>query len=500
VASQATDTFREERTVSSIPSSTPAPMSVRFARRSSRGLLLGFSTPRVAALGCALALGVVTLFLGGPMALAVSGVVWIPLALAAFARVAGRPAVEWAGTAAHFGTRKATGQAEFRAGVDRPRPAGTLALPGDAAALRLHVDEASGAAMVHDPHRESLSVVMSVSHPAFALLDDPDRTMRVSRWGRVIAQLAQSGTCAGVQVLEATIPDPARSQGDWWLQHGNDDGGWAATQYVGLLDQVRLDSSTHRTTISLSLDLRAAARAIKAAGRGMRGAAEVLRGDMACLSDSLRQAGLRPLGWLGEADLAAIVRQAFDPAVEIDPASDPAANLSNAGPVAISESWHRLRHDSAWSSVLWISEWPRIAVPPDFLHPLVFAPGVRRTLSITARPLPTDAALRQIRREKTGAVADSAQKARIGQLADLSDAQEYDDLLARERSVISGHTDVEFTGLVTVTAPSVESLEAAVATIGRAASQATCEVRPLYGRQMQGFIAAALPLGRTTFS
>jgi len=109
------------------------------------------------------------------------------------------------------------------------------------------------------------------------------------------------------------------------------------------------------------------------------------------------------------------------------------------------------------------------------------------------------AALRQIRREKTETVADSAQKARVGQLADLSDSQEYDDLMARERSVISGHTDVEFTGLLTVTTPTAEALDAAVATITRAAAQASCEVRPLYGRQMQGFIAAALPLGRTTF-
>ena len=475
------------------------PMSVRFARRSTRGLLLGFSTPRVAVLGCAAAIAVAALFIGGSDAFVLSALIWLPLTASAVVRIAGRPAVEWAGTAAHFGARRAAGQVEFRTRAEKPRPAGTLALPGDAASMRLHVDESSGAAMVHDPHRHTLSAVLSVSHPAFALLDDTDRSLRVNRWGRVIAQLAQSGTCAALQVLEATIPDPARSQSDWWERNGHNDGEWAASQYEELLSQVRLDSFTHRTTISLSIDLRAAARAIKAAGRGIRGAAEVLRGDMACLTDALRQAGLRPLGWLSEAELAAIVRQAFDPAVQIDPSSDPAANLAHAGPVAVSESWHRLRHDSAWSTVLWVSEWPRIGVPPDFLHPLVFAPGVRRTLSITSRPLPTDAALRQIRREKTEAVADSAQKAKIGQLADLSDAQEYDDLLARERSVISGHTDVEFTGLVTVTAGTPDALDAAVAAVSRAAAQATCEVRPLYGRQMQGFIAAALPLARTTF-
>jgi len=178
-------------------------------------------------------------------------------------------------------------------------------------------------------------------------------------------------------------------------------------------------------------------------------------------------------------------------------AGGPGANLARAGPLAISEGWDVLRHDSAFSSVLWISEWPRIDVPPDFLHPLIFAPGVRRTLSIVARPLPTDEALRQIRKEKTDAAADQAHKSRVGQIAELADAQEYQDLLDRERSVITGHTDVEFTGFVTVTAPDRDSLDAARAAIVRAAGQAACEARPLYGRQAQGFILAALPLART---
>ena len=478
---------------------TSSSPSVRFARRSTRGLLLGFSTPRVVTLGVAAAIAVGALFAGGALIFAATAVLWVPLAASAFIRIAGRPAVEWTGTATHYAARRSVGQTEFRSRPTTPRPAGTLALPGDAASLRLHVDQATGAAMVHDPHRHTLTALISVSHPAFVLLDDADRAQRVSRWGRVLAQLAQPGTCAAVQVLEATIPDPARGQSEWWDANGTRDGAWAAVQYQELLDQARLDSSTHRTTISVSLDMRRSARQITAAGRGLRGAAEVLRGDMASLTDALRQAGLRTVGWLGEKQLAAIVRQAFDPAVQLDPRTDPAATLLHAGPVAVSESWDRLRHNSAWSTVLWISEWPRISVPADFLHPLLFASGVRRTLSLLARPIPTDQALRQIRREKTEAVADSSQKARVGQLADLSDAQEYDDLLARERSVIAGHTDVELTGLITVTAPTSDTLDAAVAAITRAASQAVCEVRPLYGRQLQSFILAALPFARTAF-
>lgn len=478
--------------------SATTPVSVRFARRPSRGLLLGFSAPRVAVLGLAGAIAVAAVFLAGGEGLTVSALGWAPLVAAAFVWVAGRPAIEWAGTATHFWARKATGQTQFRARPTTPRPAGTLALPGDGASMRLYLDAPSGAAMIHDPHRHTLSAVVPVSHPAFALLDDADRAGRVGQWGRVLAHLATSGTCAVLQVLEASVPDPARGQREWWGANGNHDGGWADVQYEALLEQVCLDSSTHRTTISLSVDMRAAARAIRAAGRGVKGAAEVLRGEMTTLADALRQAGLRPGSWLGEAELAAIVRHAFDPAACPDPKLDPGANLAHAGPLAVAESWDRLRHDSGFSQVLWISEWPRVAVPPDFLHALVFAPGVRRSLCLLARPLPTDKALRQLRREKTEAISDSAQKARIGQIPDLSDAAEYDDLLSRERSIVAGHTDVAFSGFLTITAPSSETLDAACATITRAAGQAACEVRPLYGQQMQGFICSALPLGRGT--
>jgi hypothetical protein len=475
------------------------PAAVRFGRRSSRGLLLGFSTPRVLVIAAAGAVAIAGLVAGAGRGFVVSAFVWAPLLATAFVRVAGRPAIEWAPTAVQFWGRRRTGQTDFRASITRPRPAGTLALGGDGAPLRFHIDPASGAAMIHDPHRRTLTAVLSVSHPAFVLLDRDDRAQRVSRWGRVLAGLAQSGTLAALQITEATVPDPGDGLVDWFASHGHSQNGWAAQEYAALLELARLGSSTHRTTVSLALNLKAAARAVKAAGGGVAGAANVLGQDMIALVDALRQCGLTVGAWLGEGELAAIIRSAYEPSVTRDPRADPGARLGLAGPVAISEHWDCLRHDSAWSTVLWISEWPRIDVPPDFLHPVIFAPGVRRTLSLLARPRPSDEALRQIRKEKTEAVADQAQKARVGQLADLADAHEYEDLLNRERSVIAGHTDVEFTGLITVTAPSRELLDAGRVAVLRAAAQAACDVRPLYGHQAQGFILAALPLARTAF-
>lgn len=475
---------------------SPSEMTVRFGRRPTRGLLLGFSTPRCAALGAAAAVVVAAMLFAGLVGLGVSAVAWGPLAASAFVRARGRPAVEWAPVAGRFALRRLAGQHEYRARVTKPRPQGSLALPGDAAALRLWVDQPTGAAMVHDPHRQTLTAVARVSHPAFVLLSPADQAARVAGWGRVLAGLAHAGVCAAVQVTEATIPDPGTGLTAWWDAHGHQGEGWASAQYAELLDTARLGSSTHRSTVSLSLDMKAASRQIRASGRGVKGAAAVLRGEMVNLEHQLRAAELRLDGWLNRGDLGLLVRNTYDPAAGLT-AGAAGADPAHAGPLAVSEHWDRLRHDTGWSSVLWVAEWPRIDVRPDFLHALIFTPSVRKVISLVARPVGIAEALRQIRIEKTGAVADAAQKAKIGQIADLSDRQEYEDVLSRERALIAGHAEVEFSGFVTVTAPTSSDLDAAVAAVSRAATQCACELRPLYGRQAQGFITAALPLARS---
>jgi hypothetical protein len=470
---------------------------VHFGRRQSRGILLGLSPARLVAAGLALGALAGALFIDGTTGALLSAVVWLPALVAAFVSWRGRTVVEAVPVAAGFAARAVTGQTRYKARPSRPRPAGTMALPGDAAALRFHIDAESGAAMVHDPHRATLSAVVRVSHPAYVLLSPSDRAQRVAGWGRALAGLSATGTVAALQVLEATIPDPGEGVRDWWGGHGQPGGGWAADQYEALIAQTGTTSVTHRTTITLSLDLRAAARQVRASGRGLAGAAAVLRGDMGLLETSLRTAGLRVERWLGEADLAATVREAYDPAARMLP-GDPGARLGLAGPVGVVESWDCLRHDSGWSTVLWISEWPRVEVPAHFLHPLIFA-EVRRTLSIVALPLDTAAALRQIRREQVRQITEQTQRDRIGQITDYAAVAEAAETAERERALAQGHVDLAFSGFVTVTAHTKEQMEAAAAAVCRAGAQAGCELRRLVGQQAQAFAAAALPLGRGVY-
>jgi hypothetical protein len=73
---------------------------------------------------------------------------------------------------------------------------------------------------------------------------------------------------------------------------------------------------------------------------------------------------------------------------------------------------------------------------------------------------------------------------------------EYHDVLQREQEIAVGHADMRFAGLIAVTAPDKDALEAALVTTEQAAIQGDRETRLLVGQQAQGFAASALPLGR----
>jgi hypothetical protein len=476
--------------------SEPALAAARFGARQRKGLLLGLSGPRLTALGTAALILTVGLFTGGLSGALLAAPLLAPLVAGAFVPIGGAAAVEWLPVAGHWALRRALRQDVYRVRPLAPRPAGTLALPGDAAALRVHVDEVSGAAMIHDPHRRTLTATCLVEHPSFVLLGADDQNRRVIGWGRALASLARTGHTAAVQVLETTLPDHGSAVLDWWTGHGRHDQSWATRTYAEFVAAAAPSSARHRTTITLSLDLRRAARAISRAGAGLAGAAAVLRADMTVLEAALRAADLVPRRWLAETELAQTLRSAYDPAgASATEISRVGKDLAAAGPVGVREHWSWFESDSAACAVLWISEWPRSQAYPNFLAPLVLT-GVRKSVALIARPVPAEQARRDIRRQKVEYITDAEQKARIGQVADYTDAAEYQDLLAREQDLAVGHADLRFTGLIAVTAADKDALDAAVAAIEQAAIQGECETRLLVGQQAQAFAAAALPLAR----
>ena len=267
---------------------------VKFSRLARRGLMLGLSLPQVIVLGVGAIAIVGALYTAGGkgllLAVPVIGVcaalVWVP--------VGGHKLIEWIPLAGHGALRAALGQTVYRWRVTKPRPAGTLALPGDAAALRQYLDPETGAVMVHDPHRATLTALVEVTHPSFILLDPGEQQRRVTAWGRALSTVCRSGRISRLQVLERTVPDSGTGLEQWWTAHGSDDGSWVAQTYRELIERAGPTAERHVTTLSLALDMKAAARAIRSAGDGMRGAAAVLRAEMRTFTTALRAAELTP--------------------------------------------------------------------------------------------------------------------------------------------------------------------------------------------------------------
>lgn len=468
---------------------------IKFSRLTRRGVLLGLSAPQL--LVTSLAAG--TLILGLYVGAVVMTFPIIALFLVlAFVGVDGRKLIEWAPVGSRWLWRSTGSQLIYRRRITKPRPAGTLALPGDVARLRQWLDPETGAVMVHDPHNATLTAVIGVSHPAFVLLDPAEQERRVVAWGRVLATACRSGRIATLQVTERTLPDSGKGLAQWWDSHGNHDRTWTSTMYAELIERAGPAGERHTSTISISLDMKIAGRAIRAAGGGMRGAAAVLRQEMATLLAALRSADLSPSSWLTPGDLAVILRSAYDPAVAgaLERHGELGRDLATAGPVAVTESWGSVRSDSAHHCVLWISEWPRSFVFPGFLAPLLLSSGIRRTFTLHYTPMRTDRAARDIRKKKTEYISDAAQRQKVGQIEDAQQSAEYQDVLQQEADLTAGHGVLRCTGLVAVSASDPEELERAVAAVEQAAIQSSCETRRLWGQQAQSFTAAALPLGR----
>src|SRR5690625_5045041 len=127
--------------------------AVKFSRLTRRGLLLGLSLPQLITPAFGILSLAAALYAGGGILIAYAAPIWLLAAVLTWVRAGGRKLIEWVPVGFRWVWRVSIGQLLYRRRIVKPRPAGTLALPGDAAALREFVDPETGAAMIHDPHQ-----------------------------------------------------------------------------------------------------------------------------------------------------------------------------------------------------------------------------------------------------------------------------------------------------------------------------------------------------------
>lgn len=105
-------------------------------------------------------------------------------------------------------------------------------------------------------------------------------------------------------------------------------------------------------------------------------------------------------------------------------------------------------------------------------------------------------AARDFRKKKVEHISGKAQRAKIGQIEYAAQTAEHHDVLQQEVDLTAGYSILRYTGLIALTATTIEDLDAHVAAPEQAAIQVNCETRLLVGQLAKAFTAAALPLCR----
>ncbi len=474
-----------------------------------------------------------TLLVAGPVAGLLLGL--------AYVRISGLSADEWFLRAVRHGWNTLRARNTFVSGVFAPTrtddaglsgQAQPMDLPGMLACTRiLSAPTGTGggaggeAAVVHDPLANTYTAVLRVHPPGLALADLDRQHQRVDSWGALLAGLCvEDGSLTRVGVCERSLPDDGTALRGWTEAHTVADAPPAAVAVTEeLMAAVGPSANARDTFLTLTLDATRARGKVKAAGGGDLGACAVLMRELTALRPAITAAELRIESVLTPRELAEVIRTAYDPhAIEplasrrnharpnagnvdrhtgsvgkdaeagLAPGVDPAL----AGPAAAESGWSAYRHDGAWTVTYQVRDWPRAAVYPTVLQPLMKPkPHARRTFSLICEPLGPRRAERELSRERTKRQTLISLRRRTGRVDSPDEVCELSRAETQDQARAAGHGITRFTALVAVTVTDPAELDEACAELEADAAMSRIELRRLWGAQDSGFAACCLPLG-----
>jgi hypothetical protein len=481
-------------------SSSPSP-TYTFGRRDRGGMLLGFKLTQLIVLGLGFAAVLVGLLANGAQGGVLGLLTLVVSAVLALYPVQGRTLVDWVRPLANFGYARFRKDAAYLGGptaLHRTRDANRIDLPGVGQHLRVYEAETAEGRIAALRVGDRWTVVLKVRGTNYVLADRASQERRIAAWGALLSQAGQEGSrIAALQWLERAIPDSGHDLQAWWQAHG-DPASPYAKDYERLIEHAGPAATRHECYVAVAIDAQKLRRPIRQAGGGPEGTTKVLLAELAWVRQALARADIDVQGVLDAADFGRLVRTQYDPASSSLFDDGEAPSPVAAGPMAAEQHWDHYRSDSAVHAAYWITEWPSIPVEAGWIYPLISLGGVRRTISLTAEPIPPSRSLRELRSARVAKRADEAQRQRFGQVETAQDEEEYAALERRERELVRGHTEYRYTGWIIVTAPNDtngrDALEAACNRIEQAAVRSALEVRRVYGEVDQAFLLGALPL------
>ena len=490
----------------------------RFPARPAVGLLFGLSLPRLLALGAA---GVVLIVVSSRPTLVTvlaGGASMLVLVAAASVKAGGRSLIDWLPIAAGYVWGQATRNNEFYASpdlTDVDLPDGVLDLPGELFGFELHTytaaaarasianPSAAGYGVLIDTFRSRLVAIVEVSGQDLLFCDPGEQQARFAGWGGLLDHVGQSlPELCRLQLVHLSGPTAGSQPRRWHHEHGARGDEATAESYRQLIDAADGVGQEHRLLLAIGLDRQAARRQIRQAGGGRDGAATVLLDRAAQLEEALTGAGIEVHGWLAARQVAAVLRAGFDPSAtgELDTRGDNVTAGAGcdpvvAGPAGMVESWAAVRLDAGWAATCQIVAPPSRPVSGEFLqHLLIGVPAARR-MSLLYVPTPAQTAERRAQTEQVTAESEQALRMRWGFASSARHRRSHGDAAQREADLVDGRAVFRLVWTITITAPTLSDLDAAVGQAEAGARRCGLELRRLVGTQRQA-TSFTLPLCR----
>ncbi|OOC52464.1 MULTISPECIES: SCO6880 family protein [Nocardiopsis] len=406
------------------------------------------------------------------------------VALAGLIRVRGVWIVDliiaWLG----FTRARLRGQTTYRGQWLAPYPR-KWDLPGVLAPTRLlHLSDPGrgGAGLVWHQRSGKMTATYLLSPTGALLADSGTVAYQVGAWGQTLASLADETAVSHAAVTIDLTPARGSHLPGHVADRVDPTSPPLAQQIMDEVVAAAPDTTTRiRARLSLTVDT------ARTGARDVTGAvAETLR---ALGGLSLSAAGVDVLRRASADDIAAIMRNAYDPDSETvtDPARWGELDWPDVGPMAAQEEWGHYVHDGAYSMTWCLVEAPRQLVSHDVLLPLLLPGPYPRRLTILYRTLSREEAGTVLKRERDAATARRIYDHKTGR--DPS-ARDEADAADAERAAVEearGAGLTEFSLFITTTVSTLEELVEARRHIEQAASQARLRIRPCWGGQAAAF-------------
>ena len=440
----------------------PLEHTYRFAPRDRTGWLLGLQGPQLAIIAAGIVAAALTATRVGLVAAAL---VLVAALSAAFGRIRGEPASAWLTAATRFWSRPKT---SFTPIPGHGAAKTEANFPGALASARVIDSEAFAWAgphrvgLVANRRERALTGVIRVRGRRFALAERAEQERLVHLWGEAIGAFCRERTpIRHVSWSHWSTPTAAATP----LPNGVTEETFADYETAAR----RLVATEHDVLITVTVT------------RG-RTAATTLSEQLRLLTLRLEDAGLLVDPPLSATDLRRAVARRCDP------------EATATGPLGSKNAWRHLTMGASLHAAMWVAEWPRCDLPPNWLEPMLMASVGTRSFTLSCRPVPPSRSRRQIERDVTRLTSDAEQRTRHGFRLSTTHRRVRDSVEQREAELGAGHAELTFVGILTATAPHPAQLETTIAELEQVAAQAGLVLARLDGRHDLAF-AAALPLG-----